>query len=431
MLLLATPVLLVAVACARQGQDSAERVVGWRSDLQLLVAEAQRRHAGPARPAFSPRFTAAAARLSGQIPGLPDRRVAVEFQRLLAMLGDGHSLVYPMPSARVSFAMLPVDVYVFADGVIVTDAPPNLRELIGSRITHIGGRRIEVLLRDLEPLVSRDNAMGLKAFAGLYLIVPAYLEALGATSSPDRATLRVVDRRNRSHDVILTAGPARRVRRRLFPPPVGLDPPALYLQDVDRNYRFRTLSPGTVYMQFNQVADDPAEPLGIFSRRLEDTVMALGTENLIVDVRHNNGGNNTLLDPLLDALERFATRGPGRRLYVLTSRTTFSAAQNFINRLERRVPGVTFAGEPSMSSPNFTGEDAPLRLPFSGLTVSISTRYWQDSDAADRRPWIPVRLNVPVFSRDWLRNEDPVLSAVLREIAGTPRQDTLPARISR
>lgn len=80
----------------------------------------------------------------------------------------------------------------------------------------------------------------------------------------------------------------------------------------------------------------------------------------MLDLRHNTGGNNMLLAPFLDALAS-VTIGPNAlRLYVLTSRGTFSAAQNLINRLERRVPGARFAGEPSMSSPNFTGEDRPL-----------------------------------------------------------------------
>jgi hypothetical protein len=203
---------------------------------------------------------------------------------------------------------------------------------------------------------------------------------------------------------------------------VAANQPPLYLENVDRSYWVRTLAgSGVVYLQFNQVVDDPAEPLTVFARRVADTLSAAGATALIVDVRHNNGGNNTLLEPLLTVISRYASQGQGRRVYVITGRTTFSAAQNFINRLERRIPDATFAGEPSMSSPNFTGEDSPLTLPFSGVTVSISTRYWQDSDASDHRPWIQPRLNVPLSSRDWLANRDPVLDAVLRDIE-TKRQ---------
>jgi len=147
-------------AVALSATQETARDAGWRSDLRFLVAEAQRVHAGPARPAHSRPFLTAAARLADWIPVLSDRRIVVGVQRLPVMLGDGHSLVYPIPSARAPFAMLPIDVYLFADGFVVTDAPAGVRELIGGRITHIGGRPIDRLLHDLEPFVSRDNAMG-------------------------------------------------------------------------------------------------------------------------------------------------------------------------------------------------------------------------------------------------------------------------------
>lgn len=417
MLLPASAILVASMLGARLSQDSTHRVAGWRADVKFLVAEAQKVHAGPTRPARSSRFVEAAASLAAQIPQLPDRRIVVEIQKLLAMLGDGHSLVYPIASSRAPFTMLPVDVYLFADGLFVVDGPRELRGLVGSRITHIGGRRTEAVVRGLEPFVSRDNLMGLKAFAGLYLIIPAFLEALGVTEDSERVTLTVDASRGGRQQITLTGTSPRRIRRKLFPPLGAVSPPPLYLRNADRNYRVCTLSaPRVVYLQFNQVADDPDEPLAAFSRRVADTLAASQAENLIVDVRHNNGGNNTLLEPLLIVLADYANLAPRRRIYVITSRTTFSAAQNFINRLERRVASVTFAGEPSMSSPNFTGEDTPLTLPFSGLTVSISTRYWQDSDSTDHRPWIQPHLAIALSSKDWLANHDPVLDAVLREI---------------
>ncbi|HEY6549457.1 MAG TPA: hypothetical protein VI589_16185, partial [Vicinamibacteria bacterium] len=158
-------------------------------------------------------------------------------------------------------------------------------------------------------------------------------------------------------------------------------------------------------------------PLDAFAAGLRDTLASANVDSLIVDVRHNNGGNNGLLQPLIDTIAGFAAGSPQRRVYVITSRVTFSAAQNFITRLERRVPGALFAGEPSMSSPNFTGEDNPVTLPFSGLAVSISNRYWQDSDPSDQRPWIAPQIAVGLSSQDWLRNRDPVLDAVLQAIA--------------
>jgi hypothetical protein len=49
-----------------------------------------------------------------------------------------------------------------------------------------------------------------------------------------------------------------------------------------------------------------------------------------------------------------------------------------------------------------------------GLTVSISNRYWQDSDPNDRRPSIAPHLPARLTSQEWRGNRDPVMAAVLR-----------------
>jgi hypothetical protein len=389
------------------------------------VDEARRVHAGPTRPSHSPAFAQAADELARRIPDLPDRRVIVEFQRLLALLSDGHSLVYPAPGPHATFAMLPIDVYLLDDGLFVVGGTGDGEELIGSRIVRFGSQPTNAVLQRMEPFISRDNAMGVKAFIQLYGVMPAFLEACGVAMDGERVTLTMVDAQQRTRDVTLGAGPARRVRKRLFPPAGARNPAPLYLQLADREYFLRALPDHrAVFVQFNQVADAAGQPLAAFATELRDTLAS--AQALIVDVRHNTGGNNQLLEPLLQTIAGFASADAGRRVYVLTSRATFSAAQNFINRLERRIPSVVFAGEPSMSSPNFTGEDHPVSLPFSGLTISISNRYWQDSDAQDRRPWIAPQLPVTLSSTDWLENRDPVLTAVLNAVAerpyGGPRQ---------
>jgi hypothetical protein len=112
---LAGLVLATQVAMTQPPSPEAP-TAGWRADIDHLVAEARRQHAGPARPAHSAEFARAADALKRRIPRLPDRLVVVELQQLLALLPDGHSLVYPAPTPRVPFAMLPIDVYLFRDG---------------------------------------------------------------------------------------------------------------------------------------------------------------------------------------------------------------------------------------------------------------------------------------------------------------------------
>lgn len=134
---------------------------------------------------------------------------------------------------------------------------------------------------------------------------------------------------------------------------------------------------------------------------------------LVVDVRHNNGGNNSLVRPLIRTLVWWEMQDPGHRVFVVTGRGTFSAAQNFINRVER-MTNATFVGEPSSSSPNFVGEETNLTLPWSRVRGSISTQYWQDSNPDDTRPFIWPAVPVGMTSRDYFEGRDPALEAIWR-----------------
>jgi hypothetical protein len=377
---------------------------------------ARRIHASPLRPAYGPAFANAARRLKSRVSELPDNRVTVEIQRMVAILGDGHSLVYPMPARGTSFAMLPVDVYLFADGLFVVGGVDSGKDLIGCRILRIGSVPVDELLTRMTPYVSRDNEMGVKAFASLFLIMPEFLAAWGATDDSHRAVLTMRDTTGAMKVVRLEAGPPRRIAKRVQAPAFASTPLPLYLRQPDRQiWMTRLENADLLYVQFNQVTDSPGVTLAEFARMLADTLRLVGPRGLIVDVRHNVGGNNELIAPLVQTIALYAAADSRRAVYVVTSRSTFSAAQNFINRVERSTPTAVFAGEPSMSSPNFTGEDNPTRLPYSGLVISISNRYWQDSRPDDHRAWIEPRLRIPLRSTDWLHNRDPVLEAVLRD----------------
>jgi C-terminal processing protease CtpA/Prc len=133
---------------------------------------------------------------------------------------------------------------------------------------------------------------------------------------------------------------------------------------------------------------------------------------VIVDVRLNPGGDNHTYAPLLRALRAKSVNRRGK-LVVLISRSTFSAAQNFITDLERRT-WATFIGETSGGSPNLYGDTEPVELPAAGLRVNIAARYWQKSFAGDKRVAIEPKVSVPLSSTAFFRGRDPVLAAALR-----------------
>jgi hypothetical protein len=59
---------------------------------------------------------------------------------------------------------------------------------------------------------------------------------------------------------------------------------------------------------------------------------------------------------------------------------------NCVNRMKLNTDTL-FVGEPTASSPNHYGDNAPVVLPNSKLTVRLSTLWWQDIDPRDTGVW--------------------------------------------
>ena len=392
------------------------RTEGLRFDIDYLVEEAKRMHAGPTRPAFSARFEETAEELSKSVPELSDAEYLGGAMKLLSMLGDGHSAIYGPDTdspLQIVLKFLPLKFYWFAEGVYVVDGIGRNAEFAGSRVLKIADLPVEELLMRLSELRGVDNDMTWKWMGPqFYLGQLQMLQLVGVMTSADGVRLTLEDRNGRV-DEYEFAGIDQPSQRKLRPSPAARGDVPMYLTNIDSNYWMQSLPEHrAVYFQFNQVRDDKDVTIAEFADSLLARLTKEVASTLIVDVRHNNGGNNYLLRPLIRAMIAFEQITKGNQVYVITGRNTFSAAQNFINRTEQWTDAI-FVGEPSASRPNFAGEETNLLLPYSRLRGSISTRYWQDSNPGDERAWIVPMVRVEPTAEDYFAGNDAALEAVL------------------
>lgn len=396
--------------------SSQERVEGWGRDIDTLLAEIRRQHYLFRDRPLPAEMVAAGERLRGEIPRFSDERMLAELQRLAVFAGDGHTYVLPFGAARVPSHWLPLRFYLFSDGLFVIDAAAGHERRIGSRVVRLGDTSAEQAMARVRELVSRDNEQGVNWIGPVLLSFLGPLQAATDGLGADHPRL-TLETEGETSEVTLAPVPVPRMRGlpKLVPSKrPGAAPAPLYLEDVATPHWMRPLPEArALYLQFNQVMDAPDQSLAELAARLEAEIARLAPAHLIVDVRHNNGGNADLLGPLVAALDHFASR-PGHRLFVLTGRNTFSAAQIFIARVDHSGRAV-FVGEHSSSRPNFVGEENGLQLPWSGAIVSISNRY-HETIPGDSRSSIEPAIRVELSAADYFANRDPVLEAVLAEI---------------
>jgi hypothetical protein len=394
---------------------SAASVADWRSDLTFLEAEIIRIHPNPFHAVTRSVFHAAFGRLQTRLPELTRDGAIVELMRIVALLHEGHSQI-DFQDPAIGFHRFPLSLYQFKDGLFVRAATDELRAALGMRVVRIGAKSVEAAMATVRPLVQHDNDMTIRDVLPDRLTIPEVLYALGVCAQRDACTFEMETAAGVRQRVALRALPTERPPQWIRANSAASSPLPLYLHNRDRNFWFEPLPDArSLFVAYNTVADEAQETVAQFFDRAFQYAGANDVDTLILDLRWNNGGDNTLNAPLIRHLTASPRLNRKGHLYVLIGRLTFSAAMNCAMDLEKNT-AATFVGEPTGSAPNQYGDATTIVLPHSRLHVRVSSKYWQDGGPADHRLWLEPDISVELTSHDYLENRDPALAAILERI---------------
>jgi hypothetical protein len=396
----------------------------WREDLGFLRKELPERHRDLFHATSRDEFEKQIAAIERDLPALEDHEIIVRIARLMSIMRgdrDGHSSV-PFHN---HFSFLPVNFFLYSDGIHVRGAAKPYESLTGGRVVTIGGTAAQAAWDRVWTIAAGDNDQSRRADAALLLAIPELLRALRVASGKPAAPVEIVVEKPDGNRVTHSVTPVQSldglewadVRRMSAKVP-------LYLRHANRNPFFWFMpekalwfehfpDQKALYVHYGAVADGPDETVAQFFARVFAFADSNDIRRFIVDLRHNGGGNNTLNRPFLHGMiKRDSTMGQRGRFFVLIGRHTFSAAQNIVTQLEAQT-SVLFAGEPTGGAPNHYGDAARVVLPNSRVTVRASTLWWQDAHPADERLWIAPHIAADLSSADDRAGRDPALEAVL------------------
>ncbi|WP_430966590.1 S41 family peptidase [Spongiimicrobium sp. 2-473A-2-J] len=406
----------------------------WEADLDYLKLLIEDTHIAPFAHVDRNNWETVIARTRKLIPLLEDYEIVCEFQRIAAMVNDGHTVVYNprLPShEKLAFHHLPLMLYYFGTELYVRSASEKYKDLVGKRVLKIGDRDI----RDIEDDLWRyhhgnDNRMQFYWQTPWYLVLPEILKYYGATNSLRNVEFTLGDDQGAEETVVLQTDQllTKRYQKSTAPQSwvnmrdnAGRDVP-YYLQNPDSLFWHTQLRDNNLlYLQINKIRNKKDLTLERYMEQVMGQLEEKNARALIIDLRLNNGGNTRLMKPLIKSIiknERINQRGS---LFVITGRNTFSAAMNLSSALEKWTNAI-FVGEPTGSSPNFVGEEKNIRLPYSRLNISISNTAWIGGlNSLDTRKWIAPELGAPLTIWDYQHNIDPCLRAIFDYLADQDR----------
>jgi hypothetical protein len=376
----------------------------WREDLAALATELPRRHANAFYRLPKAKFEAQVAALDRRLPKLDGDQAFVALEQLANAIGDGHTGVIFPPDRRI----LPLQFARFGADIRVVAAGPGFDRALGARVERIGKTPIADAWRLALTLTPQDELMPLREGRALsYLRSGMLLHGLGVITERDHATLTLRSDAGRPFTVALQGAEP------------GLAPP---LAPTVRGEGLAQRNPGkafwcedlplqqAVYCDFRAYQNIGRAALDLFA-----LIDKSHPKKLIIDMRENGGGDNTLgYGLLIRPLKVHADINRKGGLYVLVGAQTFSAAMNNAAQFQDETQAI-LVGEPIGEKPNSYQEPRQFRLPNSHLIVRASSLYYEFRKHGPNVV-APDKTITPTWA-DVKAGRDPVLDWVLAQPA--------------
>ncbi len=402
---------LLLINSSALGQEQMERIPS--SDLiflyETLIKEHPKLHLVRHREAFDSLYNETQKGF-----GDLDRTGAImEMMKLVASLNDGHTSIARAWDENTNFRRLPLRLYWFSEGIYISRIDEKFDEYLGMKIIKISSTPIEAVIKLAMPYIHGDNDMTVKDVLPSRLGQFDFLIGLGLSNSDNSISLTLLDDTQKEHTLIIQASDLDKSTNMLSARSEKITPP-LYLSNFDLNYWYSYLVPEKImYFQFNAVAEIENNSFKEFVDELFNAIDSLQVEKLVIDIRNNNGGDNTILKPLIHALIRCDKINKKGSLFTITGRLTFSAAVSLTTELEKHTETI-FVGEPTAASPNHYGETELRELPSSGIKFLYSSQFWQGSLPWDDRPWIEPAIKVHESFNDYKNGRDLALEKIVK-----------------
>ena len=352
------------------------------------------------------------------INSISDEQIVVELMKVFGSLGNGHNLIIPTSPNKGALKNLPVQFYEFNDGLFIVDAEKGFEQWIGYQVASIENTSAEEALQKTNDVNAKDNYMQTLWLGPYYLGLPDVLKGLGIVKNANQVVLTLSDSKGVSQKV--TMNPINWSFTG-FPklPQLETETQPLFLSKINDPYWYKFLEDDKlIYIQFNAVTNKENLSLKDFNIELRNQITQNGAQNLILDLRHNHGGNGSLLPPLLKTLQSFEIMNPEGKVFVIIGRETFSAGHNLLTEITKSINPI-LVGEPSGSKPNHIGEAGWFQLPYSGLMGLVSTQFHQDSKPEDNRKWIAPHIPISLSSTDYFNGNDRLLKSIIEVINGS------------
>lgn len=395
----------------------------WHEDLDFMIARLDSIHPNLYDNISKEELYEEKDKLKGKIPDLSEDEIIVELLKIITKVKDGHTRLH---GNRLTKTWYPIRIEEFSDGYFITATDKEYKSFVGSKVKTINDLPVEQVFRLLGDITPHDNDYGLAYISPMYLAMSSIVSGLNITDSSNKDLIIGIE--NNKAKIVLSpteyktgndlgwfwsdyAIPTTDYYSILKADTILPH----YLQNYNKPYWFKFLDEKTIYFAFNECKNDEIEKFDYFNKKLWNMIDSLNANYLIIDLRNNFGGTNSILEPLIHEIIKHDKINQKGNLFVVIGKKTFSAALHCATWIEFHCNPI-FVGEPTGAAPNHYADPDFSILPNSKILLMISKYYWQNTWPWDNREFIEPELKVSISSKDYFNYKDPIIGEIYKYI---------------
>ena len=368
-------------------------------DLNKLCDTLEKNHYNLYANVSEEEFQAEREKIARQTAKMTDEEFYWSVCHLVSLIGDAHTMAYVSGDFM---EVLPWSIRKFDEGWFILGVDKTHEEYLGTRVTAINDVPIDEAVERARQVVSYE------ADSWLWQQVPNVL-----TWNSSLEYLDIVD-----HDepVQVTVEAAAGTEETFeLPTYDNWDEAEQEMCDFQRESTPRTAKQDAIYwstapdestyfIQYNVCAGgDPSMPE--FAQQVQADLES-GYQNIIFDLRYNNGGNDQIILPLKNAVVNARNKqGEKCHLYVLTGWNTFSAGVDAAAGFQTsNAENTTFVGQPTGGSLQTGGNLLEISMDSVPFAVTCALDYFEI--LGQKGSLVPDYI-VPQTFEQYAKGEDP------------------------
>ena len=343
-------------------------------------------------------FQAEREKIARQTLNMTDAGFYWSVRHLLSLVGDAHTTVYPRD---YFMSVLPWNIKKFDEGWFILVLDKAHEQYLGTRVTAINDLPIDEVVERARQVISYETD------SWFWNLVPQTLAWRGALEyleivkegEPVTVTVEMQDGAEQSFELTATDDWDERSQMISFQretvPETGYQNNYYWSAELDED---------TYFIQYNVCAGgDPSMP-EFAQQVLAD--LENGYQNIIFDLRYNNGGNDQIILPLKNAVVNARNKqGEKCHLYVLTGCNTFSAGVDAAAGFQTsNAENTTFVGQPSGGSLQTGGNLLEISMDSVPFAVTCALDYFVI--LGQKGSLVPDYI-VPQTFEQYAKGEDP------------------------